>query len=191
MKTILQKLRLVPITTRDEATAIAAGTAQLILAQERAALLRDEKLESLKLEFNIQIEEYGREIEKNTKRLSSWAILHRVAEFGERQSIALGGHKLAFREGSGKVEFETGMKEAEALDNLLSAKDESTIERFINIKATLSKSAVLAAWRTSATLREVLTSCGILVVKDEKFSFEPDRDSVPETSSIPTGKSAA
>ena len=191
MKTILQKLRLTPIASRDEATAIAAATANLILAQERAALLRDERLEALKLEFNLEIEEFGRAIEKNTKRLSHWSLTNRNAEFGDRQSIVLAGHKLAFREGSGKVEFESGIKEAEALDNLLAVKDESTIERFVNIKATLSKSAVLAAWRTSQTLREVLASCGILVVKDEKFSFEPDRDSLPETTSITTGKSAA
>jgi phage host-nuclease inhibitor protein Gam len=191
MKSILSKLRLTPITSRDEATAIAAATAQLTLVQERAALQLAERLESVKLEYNLQIEEYGREIEKNTKRLGSWALLNRATEFGTRQSITLAGHKLSFREGTGKVEFAPSIKESDALDNLLSLKDESTIERFISIKASLSKTAVLTAWRTSESLKSILTSCGITVTKDEKFSFEPDRDALPEATSITTNKSAA
>ena len=56
-KSLLKKIRIEPIRDRDDATAIAAGTANLILAQERAALLRDERIEALKMEFNVEIEE--------------------------------------------------------------------------------------------------------------------------------------
>lgn len=187
-KKLLSKIRLEPIRDRDEATAIAIATAGLTLQQEKAALIRDEKIEALKAEFNLTIEEIGREIEKNTKRLSAWALANRKAEFGDRQSILLGGHKLAFREGSGKVEFAPGVKEAEALDALLGHEDEAIIERFVAVKTSLDKNAVLSAWRSSTTLRDLLTGCGIAVVKVEKFSFEPDRDAVAEVAPVVTGK---
>jgi len=185
---LLGKLRLEPITTRDEATAIAIATARLKLEQDRAALLRDERIEALKMEFDIQIEEYGREIEKNTKRLSAWAVTNRKAEFGEKQSITLGGHKLAFREGTGKVEYVTGTKEADVLDLILASEDEAQAERFVSVKPSLNKNAVLSAWRSSATAREFLATCGITVVKEEKFSFEPDRDAVADVAPVATGK---
>ena len=190
-KSLLSKLRLTPIKNRDEATAIAAGTAGLILAKDKAALIRDERIESLKLEFNIEIEELDREIEKNTKRLSSWALTHRKTEFGDRQSITLAGHKLAFREGTGKVEFTTGTKEADALDHILAAEDESVIDRFISLKTSLNKNAVLSAWRSSQALLDFLGNCGIGVTKEEKFSFEPDRDAVPESAPLVVGKTEA
>jgi phage host-nuclease inhibitor protein Gam len=188
---LIAKVRIEPIRDRDEATAIAAGTARLILEQEKSALIRDERLEALKAEFNLQIEEFGREIEKNTKRLSQWALANREREFGDKKSITLAGHKLAFREGTGKVEFATGTKEAEALDAILAAEDDAVIERFVAIKTSLDKNAVLAAWRASETLREFLGNCGVRVVKEEKFSFEPDRDALAEAAPVVTGKEAA
>lgn len=190
-KRLLKKVRLAPITDREEATAIAAATASLILEQEKAALIRDERIEALKMEFNLQIEEFGREVEKNTKRLGDWAVRNRKSEFGDKQTIRLAGHKLAFREGTGKVEFTPGTKEKEALDLILAAEDEAIVDRFVNVKPTLNKNAVLTAWRSSETLREFLQACGVEVVKTESFSFEPDRDAVAEAGAITVGKATA
>jgi phage host-nuclease inhibitor protein Gam len=190
-KSLLKKIRIEPIRDRDEATAIAAGTANLILAQERAALLRDERIEALKMEFNVEIEELGREVERNTKRLSAWAVANRKAEFGDKQTITLAGHKLAFREGTGKVEFVAGTKEAEALDTILAQEDEALAERFVAIKTSLNKNAVLSAWRGSQTMRDFLATAGITVVKEERFTFEPDRDAIAEASPVLVGKGEA
>jgi phage host-nuclease inhibitor protein Gam len=190
-KSLLKKIRIEPIRDRDEATAIAAGTANLILAQERAALLRDERIEALKMEFNVEIEELGREVERNTKRLSAWAVANRKAEFGDKQTLTLAGHKLAFREGTGKVEFVAGTKEAEALDIILAQEDEALAERFVGIKTSLNKNAVLSAWRSSQTMRDFLATAGITVVKEERFTFEPDRDAIAEASPVLVGKGEA
>lgn len=190
-KKLLKKVRIAPIADREEATAIAAATAALILEQEKAALIRDERIEALKMEFNVQIEEYGREVEKNTKRLSDWAVRNRKAEFGDKQTIRLAGHKLAFREGTGRVEFTTGTKEKEALDLILAAEDESIVDRFVKVTPKLDKNAVLTAWRSSETLRDFLGACGVEVVKTESFSFEPDRDAVAEAGAVAIGKEVA
>lgn len=190
-KALLSKFRLPAIKDRTEATGIAAGTASLILARDKAALIRDERIEELKMESAVEIEELNREIEKNSKRLTAWAVANRKAEFGEKQSITLAGHKLAFRQGTGKVEFQPGVKEAEALDRILAQEDEAVIERFVAMKTSLDKNAVISAWKQSETLRELLQSCGIEVVKGETFTFEPDRDAVSDFESIITGKSPA
>jgi len=190
-KRLIDAVRITPITSRDEATAIAAATAQLVTAQKKAAVVRDERIEELEMEFNLQIEEYGKEIERNTKRLASWATRHRDEEFGAKKTIYLAGHKLSFREGTGKVEFTPGTKEEEVLNIILANEDDSVIERFTNIKTTLNKQAVISAWKNSETLQAFLKTCGIAVVKEEKFSFEPDHDAVPEAASVPVGKSAA
>lgn len=190
-KKLLQKLRIAPIADRDEATAIAIATAQLKLEQDRVALIRDQKLEDLKTDFDLQIEEYARAITMNTKRLANWAVTHREAEFADKQTIYLGGHKLSFREGTGKVAFAEETKEEDVLDLLLACEDESVAERFVTIKTSLSKQAVITAWRNSATLRELLESTGIRVVKEEKFSFEPDRDAVPAVAPVATGEAVA
>jgi len=190
-KSLLKKLRIDPIRDRDEATAIAAGTAALILQKDKAALIRDERIEALKMEFAVEIEELDRRVDANTKRLSAWAVANRKAEFGDRQTITLAGHKLAFREGTGKVEFMAGVKEAEALETILAAEDESLAERFVAIKASLNKNAVLSAWRGSQTLRDFLGSAGIAVVKEERFTFEPDRDAVADAAPVVVGKADA
>jgi phage host-nuclease inhibitor protein Gam len=190
-KSLLSKLRLPAIKDRDEATGIAAGTAGLILARDKAALIRDERIEALKMEFALEIEEFDRKIDQNTKRLSAWAVANRKVEFGDKQSITLAGHKLSFRAGTGKVEFQPGVKEAEALDRILAQDDEATIERFVTIKTSLNKNAVISAWKQSATLRELLESCGIAVMKGESFTFEPDRDAVPDAAPVNLGQTAA
>ena len=190
-KALLKKIRIEPIKSRDEATAIAAGTAALMLQQEKAAIIRDERMAALKLEFAIEIEALGRQAEANIKRLSAWAQANRKAEFGDKQSILLAGHKLAFREGTGKVEFAAGTKEAEALDVILAAEDESLAERFVTIKTSLNKNAVLSAWRSSETLREFFGTAGISVVKEERFAFEPDRDAVADAAPVVVGKAVA
>lgn len=185
---ILDALRIEPIRSRDEATAIAAATAELMAAQERASLTRDERIASLTLEFNVQIEEYGREIEKNVRRLSTWALANRQTEFGSKTAISLAGHKLAFRWGTGKVETVPGVKEADALDAILSEEDEAIAERFVSVKTSLNKNAILEAWRSSQAFREVLASCGLTVTKEERFHFEPDRDAVEAPAPIKTEK---
>lgn len=190
-KRLINAVRIAPITHRDEATAIAAATAELYTAQKKAAVVRDERVAALEMEFNLAIEEYQNEIERNTKRLASWAVRNRESEFGTKKTIYLAGHKLSFREGTGKVEFSPGTKEEEALNIILSQEDDSVIERFTNIKTTLNKNAVLTAWKNSDTLREFLTTCGITVTKEEKFSFEPDHDAVPENGSIKVGEATA
>ncbi len=190
-KKMLGKLRIEPLRDRDEATAIAAATAELMAAQERAALTRDERISALSMEFNLQVEEYGREIERNVKRLSAWAVANRAAEFGDRKTIALAGHKLAFREGTGKVEFAPGTKEAEAVDAILAQEEEALAERYVTVKTSLNKNAVIAAWRASQMMRDFLATCGIVVVKEEKLSFEPDRDAVEEAAPVAVGKEVA
>ncbi len=190
-KRLMDAVRIPPIKDRDEATAIAAATATLTLAQQKAAILRDERIEALKMDFDLQIEEFAREIDKNTKRLSNWAVKNRSAEFGDKKTLYLAGHKLCFREGTGKVEFNAGVKEEEALNTILGSDDDAIIGRFTTIKTSLNKNAAISAWRASETLRDFLTTCGITVVKEEKFSFEPDTDSLPEAATIVVGKSAA
>lgn len=190
-KKLLDAVRIQPLADRDEATAIAAATAQLHLARDKAALTRDERIEALKMEFELEIEELSREIGKNEKRLADWAVKNRKAEFGERKSITLAGHKLVFREGTGTVEYVPGVKAGDALDSILAAEDETMAERFVRVKPTLDKNAVLAAWRSSGTLREFLEGVGITVVKRESFTFEPDRDATAESSPVEVGKGAA
>lgn len=187
---VIDAVRIVPIRDRDEATGIAAATARLETERHKIAVIRDERIEALELEFNLQIEEFGREIEKNTKRLSAWAVANRAAEFGEKKTIYLAGHKLSFREGSGKIEFAPGVKEEDALNTILTSEDDAIIDRFTTIKTSLNKQAALSAWRGSETLRKFLTTCGISMVKEEKFSFEPDRDAVPDIEPVAVGKVA-
>lgn len=188
---ILDAVRIEPIRSLDEATAIAAATARLFTEQHKTAIIKGERVESLELEFNIAIEEFGREIDKNVQRLSTWAVKNRKHVFGDKKTLSLAGHKLAFREGTGKVEFTPGVKESDALDTILSDEDDAIIERFTTIKTSLNKNAVLAAWRTSQAHRDFLSACGITVTKEEKFSFEPDLDAVPESAPVVVGKSEA
>jgi phage host-nuclease inhibitor protein Gam len=190
-KKLLDLVRLDPPKTREEATALAVETARLDLEREKANLLLAEKIEALKLEFNLHIESLTNEVDRNGKRLAAWAKAHREEEFGSKKSITLGGHRLIFRMGSGKVEFAPGKKADDALNALLSHEDESIAERFVRVKSELNKDAVQAAWNGNSVLRGELEAAGILVVKEESFSFEPDRDAVPDTASVAVGKEVA
>lgn len=190
-KKILGLVRLEPVASRDEATALAIKLATLMNEQDKATVTCNERVEAIKQEFALHIEALAGEIDRGTKRLAQWAKANRTAEFGDKQGITLAGHRLAFRMGNGKVEFKPGIKEEDALNAILSHADETLTERFVTVKTALNKNAVISAWKSAETIRIELDAAGITVVKEESFSFDPDKDSLAQADRVSVGKEVA
>lgn len=169
------KVRIQPITSREELTALAIATADLTIARDAAIATRDARVAEILDGCNIEIEELNLAIDGNVKRLRAWAVAHRGTAFEGKQSIEVAGHELAFRKGSGKVAFLPGVKAGDALDALLASEDDAVIDRFAKVSVALDKNAVIKACRESGEARKFLEGLGITVVVEEDFKFVPNR----------------
>ena len=176
---LLKALYVPAIMTLDEATKIAAATAALIIERDKLQAERNEAVEEASLQYAVALDEFDRQIKGNEKALLAWAKKNRAAVFGDAKSLGLAGHKVAFREGTGKVGTKEGITEEDVIDALIGAEDDSLAERFISVKPALDKNAILTVLRAGGPLAELLGDLGLILVKEEKCEFKPDLDSTP------------
>jgi phage host-nuclease inhibitor protein Gam len=170
------------IGNRDEATAVAAATVALMIERDRVQAKRNAIVEEASLAFAVELDELNAKISRNEKALLMWAIAHRAAEFGDAKTIGLAGHKLAFREGTGKVGFAEDVTEDDIITAIIS--DEALVERYLTIKPALDKNPILAALRAGGEAAAQLQKIGLRLVKEEKCKFEPDLDQAPASQAI-------
>jgi hypothetical protein len=170
------------ITTRDEATALAAATVALMIERDAIQAQRNALVEEASLAFAVELDEFNAKISRNEKALLKWAISNRLVEFGDSKTIGLAGHKLAFREGTGKVGFAADVTEDDVITHILA--DDTLVERYLAIKPALDKNAILTALRAGGEAAAQLELIGLRLVKEEKVKFEPDLDQAPTTQAI-------
>jgi phage host-nuclease inhibitor protein Gam len=176
-RALLARIQGEPIANRDELAAVAITTARLTIERDQAILERDEALARVKEEYALRIEEHDTEIEKQTRRMARWANENRE-EFGKAKTLLVAGHELAWRKSPGKVETVKGVKEADAVEALLSTLDDEQQEKLLSLKVGLDKRAILAAWETNPEARAILAAAGLEVVAPEEFTFRPDREKI-------------
>jgi phage host-nuclease inhibitor protein Gam len=176
---LIKALKGPSIANRDEATAIAAATAALIIERDKLQAERNEAVENVSLGFAVQLDELNSKIKANEKALITWAIKNRDSVFANSKSIGLAGHKLAMREGTGKLGTKEDITEEEVIDAIINDDDESLAERFITVKPALDKNAILTVLRAGGEMAVKLQGMGLKLVKEEKCKFEPDLDAPP------------
>lgn len=181
---LLKALKGPSISTRDEATALAAATAAIMIERDKLQAERNEAVETAGLAFAVQLDEFNGKIQANERSLIAWAIKHRKSEFGEAKTLGLAGHKLAFREGTGKVGTSEETTEADILDALIEADDEELAKRFVTVKPALDKNAILTVLRAGGELAKTLEGMGLKLVKEEKCQFQPDLDAPPAATTV-------
>lgn len=179
---LLKALKGPSIATRDEATAIAAATAALIIDRDKIQAERNEAVESVSLGFAVHLDELNSKIKVNEKALIAWAIKNRESVFAASKTVGLAGHKLALREGTGKLGTTEDISEEDVIDAIINHDDESLAERFITVKPALDKNAILTVLRAGGEMARILTGLGLKLVKEEKCKFEPDLDAAPAAS---------
>lgn len=185
-KKLLKALKGPVISSREEATAVAAATAALIIERDKVQAARNEAVEATSLPFAVELDEMNGKIRANEKSLISWAVKNRQQYFIDRKTLALAGHKLAFREGSGKVGTNDEISEEDVIDAILESEDETLAARFITVKPTLDKNAILTVLRAGGSLAKTLEGFGVKLVKEEKCKFEPDLDAAPAATTATT-----
>ena len=162
--------------TREDATALAAATAALIIERDRILAEKNDAQENVALPYAVQLDALDTRIDRNEKTLVAWAVANRDSEFNGRKSITLAGHKLVFREGTGKTAV-TGEKcEDDVIDAIIAAGDDSLVERFLTVKTALDKNAILQVLRAGGPVADFFRSAGLDIVKVETCKFEPDLD---------------
>lgn len=178
-KKLLKALKGPVISSREEATAVAAATAALIIDRDIVMACRNEAVETTSLKFAVGLDDMNNKIKANEKALISWAIRNREVYFADKKTIALAGHKLAFRESGGKVGTTEDASEEDVIDAILEHVDETLAARFITVKPALDKNAILSVLRAGGSLARTLEGFGVKLVKEEKCKFEPDLDAAP------------
>lgn len=178
-KKLLKALTRPALTSLDDAIKTAAGTAALIIERDKILAEKNNTVENAGLPFSVQIDEMNSRIAANERALIAWAIKNRKAYFADSKTLGLAGHKLAFREGTGKVATTEDSSEEDAIDSIINAEDETLLARFITVKPALNKNAVIAALRAGGETGAFLKSIGLILSKEEKCKFEPDLDIAP------------
>jgi phage host-nuclease inhibitor protein Gam len=181
---LIKALKGPSIDTRDQATAVAAATAALIIERDKIQAERNEAVEAKNLSYAVQLDELNSKIKVNEKALIAWAIKNRSVVFADGKTIGLAGHKLALREGSGKIGTNDETTEEEVIDAIINHEDESLAERFITVKPALDKNALLTVLRAGGDLAKLLEGLGLKLVKEEKCKFEPDLDAPPAATTV-------
>lgn len=176
---LLKALKGPSIITREDATAFAVVTASLIIERDKLQAARNEAIETTNLGFAVELDELNAKIKTNEKALITWAIKNRDVVFANSKTLGLAGHKLALREGTGKLGTIEDVSEEDVIDALINSEDGSLAERFITIKPALDKNAILTVLRNGGEMAKVLTDLGCKLVKEEKCKFEPDLDAAP------------
>lgn len=176
---LLKALKGPSIANRDEATAIAAATAALIIERDKIQATRNETVESASLPFAVTLDELNAKIRINEKALIAWAIKNREVVFAHGKTIGLAGHKIALREGTGKLGTTEDVSEEDVIDAMINSDDDSLAERFITVKPVLDKNAILTVLRAGGEMARTLHDLGLRLVKEEKCKFEPDLDAAP------------
>jgi phage host-nuclease inhibitor protein Gam len=176
---LLKALKGPSIITREDATAFAVVTASLIIERDKIQSARNEAVETTSLKFAVELDELNAKIKVNEKALITWAIKNRETVFATAKTIGLAGHKLALREGTGKLGTIEDVSEEDVIDALINSEDESLAERFITVKPALDKNAILTVLRAGGEMAKLLTDLGCKLVKEEKCKFEPDLDAAP------------
>lgn len=176
---LLEEVRIELIGDREELEEVVVETAAKQAALEQTVAEKNEKTSAVETAYELTIESLERQIAANVKRLQVWALGNRKEEFGERQSITVGGHKLCFRKSPGKFATADGVKEPEVVDNVRALADKDRRRQLLSIKVALDKKAVLKLWEAGGEGQALLRSLGIEVEYPETFRFEPDLDEVP------------
>lgn len=181
---LLKALKGPAISSRDDATGVAAATASLIIERDKVQAARNDAVEQASLGFAVQLDEMNGKIASNERSLIAWAVRNRELEFGTSKTLGLAGHKIAFREGSGKVGTAEDKSEQDVIDALVEGDDEELAKRFLTLKPALDKNAVLTVLRAGGELAKQLEALGLKLVKEEKCQFQPDLDAPPAATSV-------
>lgn len=78
---LIKALKGPAINSREDATALAAATAALIIERDKIQAARNEAVESVSLNYAVQLDEYNAKIKANEKALITWAIKNRDVVF--------------------------------------------------------------------------------------------------------------
>jgi hypothetical protein len=149
------------ITTREELTAIVITTADTILTRDKLTLERES-------------------IDKNQKRIHTWAVSNRKEYFGTSRTFAVAGHTLEFRQSPGKVETTKGTTQNDVINALLGEDDEIQ-EKYLSVKAALDKHAILKAFdpdKGNPEDRTKLENLGLTISAPDLFTFKPNQSTV-------------
>lgn len=176
------------ITTRQEAEQVAISAAALAREMAAVTLRFNERIASLKESAKSELEGLKKRYEDGVKRLQTWAVVNREAEFGEGKTITLAGHELSFQNSPGKVEFERGVNEDAVVQALLKLADDEWADMFLRYSTELNKQAVRDKWESEGP---ILRNLGLRVTTPELFSFKPDVEKAPESAGIKTGAAEA
>lgn len=193
VKALFGLLRTEPVTSREAAIQVANQVAVIQLKRDTLTLQMDAELQAVKDRFSKEIEQLNAQEQHEVKRLKSWAVTHRAAEFDGHQELILAGHSFAFRRGTGSVELSG--KEDEILDALLGADGDEADElkqKLVRVKPSLNKDAILREWRmNNRQVPEAIAAFGIGVAVDETFTFTPARVELPESAQTSAVESEA
>lgn len=176
---LLDKVRIRKIRDRGELQSVAIQTAAKQLQIEKLTAEKNDAVIRAEAPYELTIEDLQGEVKTNVHQMKAWSVENRE-EFRGKQSLTVAGQCLKFRKNSGSVSMAEGVKEADALDQVLASDDVELIKRVVKVKPSFDKAAIKKLYESGKEGRETLRKYGIEVKTSETFAFEPNTDEVPE-----------
>lgn len=159
-------------TTDEGAIALLATYGEIERAIRVSAERADEKIAAAKAEhdaFVVKVADLQRSRFAALK--SFWEAGGAKRWAGKKRSADLAGAKIGTRLGNKSVRLPLGTK-AEALVEYLRGLRWMFSSRFVRVKYTLDKDAIIAAWPDEADTRRVFEGQGVTVAQDDEFFID-------------------
>lgn len=159
--------------TEEDLRALVAATAQTDYDLAIAKEVRDKALAEITEQYGARIGDLEKTLDKQVAGLRSWAVKHRADRFGDRQSVAIDGHTLRFRQSPGKLVCD--QKDADLVDAILATGNEAAIEAGVALRPAPDKACIKAHIDAADDLGKQFAAMGCRVERPENFDFVPAR----------------
>lgn len=169
----INKLVLKTPTTKEELAEAVEKAAQLSYKKGEVEERKASAISRIGKEFAGTLTDLTKGYKSIVATIETWAKRNRD-EFGDKQSIGVNGHELAFRKSPGKVVHEAD-DDDEIVQAIVDSGDEELIKSTIAIKPALDKKAIQAHLDQDSETGKKLAAFGLRVDRPETFSFKPAR----------------
>ncbi|MDO4527518.1 MAG: host-nuclease inhibitor Gam family protein [bacterium] len=146
--------------TKKEIEKIAKRVVKLAKQKVDLTAEYEGKVLEINQEYAAKIEALTQKIDADTAAISTWAIQN-PEEFASSKTLVIAGVEVAYKDGVPKVQILEKWDEKKVLDTLSKAGQ----DRYIRIKKTLNRTAILNDFKSADVSNKELKKYGLEVVK--------------------------
>jgi phage host-nuclease inhibitor protein Gam len=164
------------VKTREQAAEMAGEVAGLTLERQTTAAQMEKKLDVVRKQYENELDELDKAIERGTDVLRSWAVQN-LEEFGSARSIQFARARVGFLlHKHNMTPLPQAKKQIDAIIMAIFAKGGRYSKDYLDVKTTLNKDRIIEELKAQGKDAPVLAEIGLGISQREQFFVEPIRE---------------